>query len=130
MPSAGVSHTASVFCGANRRLRQEDGTLRLGHGSRPPASRIESFDSVSGVTLTDVELPRRVGGVCASRTIQKHPIPSFGSSVGPPSYPLRVVGIPHGRLATGGGVVFTADGDLVMETLWDQPHFSRDFDPP
>ena len=34
---------------------------------------------------------------------------------------------PEGRLATDSGLVFSADGDLVRETLWDREHFLREF---
>jgi capsular polysaccharide biosynthesis protein len=54
----------------------------------------------------------------------------FTRSYTKPAYPLRVATVAGARLATGSGLVFTADGDLVIETLWDHDHFVREFSRP
>lgn len=46
------------------------------------------------------------------------------------SYPLRVATVANGQLMTASGVVLTAAGELVLETLWDEPHFEREFGRP
>jgi capsular polysaccharide biosynthesis protein len=54
----------------------------------------------------------------------------FTREYSPPTYPLRVARVADGRLATESGVVFTHDGRLVRETLWDDAHYHRLFDRP
>ncbi len=51
----------------------------------------------------------------------------FARSYSEPGYPLRVATLTGARLATGSGVVISAAGELVMETLWDHDHFVREF---
>ncbi len=46
------------------------------------------------------------------------------------TFPLRVASVESGHLVTSGGVVVTADGVLVRETLWDHDHWKRAFEPP
>ncbi len=93
-------------------------------------STVGSFDLVEGVALVDVDLPRIPAPAPSSRTVQATLHPMFSRSYSEPAYPLRVATVPGGRLATESGVVFTAGGDLVMETLWDREHFEREFGRP
>jgi capsular polysaccharide biosynthesis protein len=87
---------------------------------------VQGFDQVRGVEVIDVDLPREPAADPTSRTVQARLHPNFVRHYSQPSYELRVAQIPNGRLALSGGV-FTPQDDLVLESLWDQPHFERDF---
>ncbi len=62
-----------------------------------------------------------------ARTV--HPVrsPDFDArqAEGIPGRPLLVVTAPGASLATDGGAVITAEGELVYDTLWDDPHYER-----
>jgi capsular polysaccharide biosynthesis protein len=104
--------------------------MRLGLGvpSAPPI--IETFDSVAGVRLVSVDLPRVPAPPPSSRTVQPELHPMFTRTYTEPTYPLRVAVVPEGQLVTGSGAVITAGGELVMETLWDRQHYEREFGHP
>src|ERR1700722_18234214 len=93
-------------------------------GSAPAV--VHRFDQVGGVELIDVDLPRQPAADPTSRTVQARLHPNLIRHYSPPTYQLRVAQIPNGRLALSGGV-FTAQDELVLESLWDEPHFERDF---
>jgi len=93
-------------------------------GSAPAV--VQRFDQVPGVELIDVDLPREPAAAPTSRTVQARLHPNFIRHYSQPSYQLRVAQIPNGRLALSGGV-FTRRDELVLESLWDGPHFERDF---
>jgi capsular polysaccharide biosynthesis protein len=84
------------------------------------------MDQVASVEIIDVDLPRAPAPDPTSRTVQDHLHPNLTRHYAPPDYPLRVAAVPNGRLALSGGV-FSASGDLIRESLWDDPHFERDF---
>src|SRR4051812_8406032 len=44
---------------------------------------------------------------------------------GVPAREMTVLALPGASLATDGGAVVTADGQLVYDTLWDAAHFER-----
>jgi capsular polysaccharide biosynthesis protein len=87
------------------------------------------MDDIRGVVLTDVDLPRDPAPDPQSRTVQPEIHPTFVRHYTPPTYPLRVAQIPGGHLI-GSGAVLTADGKLVFESLWNQEHLQRYFQPP
>jgi Glycosyltransferase 61 len=92
-------------------------------------SVVPSMEEVRGVTLTDVELPREPAPDPHSRTVQDSVHPALIRHHSMPTYPLRVAEIPGGRMI-GSGAVLTPDGQLVLESLWDDDHFRRDFEHP
>jgi hypothetical protein len=89
-------------------------------------SLVDTMDEARGASLTAVHLPRDPGPAPRSRTVQPQAHPNLARRYEVPSYALRVATIPFGRLALSGGVIDQA-GALVMESLWDMPHFERDF---
>jgi hypothetical protein len=97
---------------------------------RTQLATVSGFDSVAGAWVTDVELPSELGAPPRSRTVQAAVHPNLAPGDGKRMHRLRVAVIPRARLATSSGAVFTADGELVLETLWDEPHRRREFDPP
>jgi capsular polysaccharide biosynthesis protein len=78
-------------------------------GWRVGARRVPSFDDVPGAKIVDVDLPMAT------------------SSTAAPPAPRRVAVLDRCRLATNGGVVITSDGAVVMESLWDEEHYQREF---
>jgi capsular polysaccharide biosynthesis protein len=82
--------------------------LRLARqGPRVGPRRLRSFDDVAGARTIEVE-------TITARSAAEHGRPRIGI-------------LPGCRLATGGGVVVTGDGALVMESLWDEEHYRREF---
>jgi capsular polysaccharide biosynthesis protein len=73
--------------------------------SRVGTRRVASFDDVAGASTIDLDVP----------------------SSGPGPAARRVAILENCRLATGGGVVVTSDGAIVMESLWDDEHYHREF---
>lgn len=90
---------------------------------------LQSMDDARGVALVDVDLPRSPAPPPSSRTVQPEGHPNLIRAYSEPTYPLRVARLPGGRLLSSGGVA-TSDGRLIFESLWDEPHLRRDFDPP
>jgi capsular polysaccharide biosynthesis protein len=125
----------SLTPGANaivvKAKRQVDlARARLGLGAQQAPPIVESFDLVADVELVDVDLPRAPAPAPSSTTVQADLHPMFTRTYSEAAYPLRVATVPGGRLATGSGVVITASGELVMETLWDADHLAREFPRP
>jgi capsular polysaccharide biosynthesis protein len=83
-----------------------------------------------GVQVVDVDLPHDPAPPPRSRTVQAELHPMFTASYSHEAHDLRVAIIPRGRLVTGSGVVITARGELLLETLWDAPHLAREFGRP
>jgi len=46
-------------------------------------------------------------------------------AAGLPARDMLVLSLPGASLATDGGAVITANGELVYDTLWDDPHYER-----
>lgn len=124
-PPVRAAGARSLAAGAKRRIGAA--RARLGRDRLASTSVVDSFDDVADVECVDVELPRAPAPPPRSSTVQAELHPMFTRNYSEPAYPLRVVTVPEGRLATGSGVVFSAAGDLVMETLWDHEHFVREF---
>jgi hypothetical protein len=91
---------------------------------------VSTFDDVSGAQLTDVALPRDPASAPRSRTVQATVSEELRASPPVSDRLLRVATVPRARLAYSSGAVITQRGELVMETLWDQEHWLRDFNPP
>ncbi len=119
---------AAIAATAKRGVDSASARLGLRTQARPPT--VDSFDGVEGVELVDVDLPRDPAPPPSSSTVEAELHPMFTRTYSEPAYPLRVATLPGARLATGSGVVFTPGGELVMETLWDRPHFLREFGRP
>ncbi len=119
---------AAIAARAKRGV--DSASARLGLRAEVPPATVDSFDCVEGVELVDVDLPRDPAPAPSSSTVQAELHPMFTRTYSEAAYPLRVATLPGGRLATGSGVVFTPAGELVMETLWDRPHFLREFGRP
>jgi hypothetical protein len=99
----------------------------VGHRWHRELARLED---IAHVEVVDVDLPQDPAPAPRSRTVQAEMHPMFTRAWSHPPPPLRVAVIPGGRLATGSGVVITAQGELVLETLWDAPHLRREFGRP
>jgi capsular polysaccharide biosynthesis protein len=97
---------------------------RLLLGSRVGDRCVKSFDDVAGAKIIAVDIPWATPG--ASRTHRSHEPAALGASP-PPHGPRRVAVLERCRLATDGGVVITGEGALVMESLWDDEHYEREF---
>jgi capsular polysaccharide biosynthesis protein len=123
-PLNSATNPSALAAAAKRRLDLARGRLRPGPR---PAHLIDSFDAVAGAEIVPVDLPRAPAPAPTSTTVQAELHPMFTRSYPEPAYPLRVVTVPGARLATGSGVVITAAGELVMETLWDHDHYVREF---
>jgi hypothetical protein len=121
--------TAGAVGGAAMR-RLESVTVRLGLRASSTPATVERFEDVEDVELVNVDLPRAPAPPPSSRTVQPELHPMFTRSYSPPTYPLRVATVPGGRLASTSGVVITPGEEVVMETLWDAPHFEREFGRP
>jgi capsular polysaccharide biosynthesis protein len=90
---------------------------------------LESFEELSDVTVIDVELPSGPAPVARTRSVQPNTDPRLHSEAVPRVARPAAAIVPDGRLATNGGAVLTPDGRLVLETLWDEEHRRRHFDP-
>ena len=126
MPPLRTGTSLPAFAAVGKR-RARRALQLLAPPGRRPRRLVDSFDRVAGVELVDVDLPREPAPPPTSRTVQAELHPMFTRSYSEPAYPLRVATLERARLATGSGVVFTAAGELVMETLWDHDHFVREF---
>jgi hypothetical protein len=104
--------------------------LRARRSAPCELSTIASFDAVGGAQVVDVHLPGDLSEPPHSHTVQSEVHPNLAPANGKLMHPVRVAVVPGGRLATSSGAVLTADGALVLETLWDEPHRRRAFDPP
>ncbi|HTX12184.1 MAG TPA: glycosyltransferase family 61 protein [Solirubrobacteraceae bacterium] len=93
-------------------------------------SIVADFDAVPGAEVIDVELPGKPRAVLASRSVQPEVHPNLAPTRLKPLHRLRVAVTPRARLTGTSGAVVTEDGHLVMESLWDRPHFDREFNPP
>jgi capsular polysaccharide biosynthesis protein len=91
---------------------------------------VPDFDAVAGAEVIDVDTSAEPVAAPRSRTVQ----PSVHPNLAPVDAKLapraRVAVVPEGRLATSSGAVISRQGELVLETLWDEPHRRREFDPP
>jgi capsular polysaccharide biosynthesis protein len=96
----------------------------------PAPPTVASFDGVAEAELVAVDLPRAPAAAPSSRTVAPELHPMFERTYSPPTYPLRVATVPGAELFTGSGAVLAPDGKLVMETLWDTPHYQREFGRP
>jgi capsular polysaccharide biosynthesis protein len=96
----------------------------------PRFVEVDTFDALTDVELIDAPVPVEDGIGGRTSTVQDAPDPRLQSSSMPPTHRPRVAIVPDGRLATSGGAVLTRDGQLVVESLWDEEHRLRQFDPP
>jgi hypothetical protein len=94
--------------------------------SRPHQHVVSAMSDVPGAEVVEVNLPRDPAPSPPSRTVQSQVHQNLRHDHSVPSYPLRVAVLPHARLARSGGVI-SQDGALVFESLWDLPHYERDF---
>jgi capsular polysaccharide biosynthesis protein len=97
---------------------------------RSRLSEVRCFEELADVELIDIALPREDGFGGHTRTVQASPHPELLSEGVAQTHLPRVAVVPDGRLATSGGAVISRDGQLVLETLWDEEHRRRQFDPP
>ncbi|MGH3261213.1 MAG: hypothetical protein ACRDNS_04370, partial [Trebonia sp.] len=91
---------------------------------------MESFEEVPGAEIVDVELPHQPRRTFSSRSVQAQVHPRLAPTGLRPMHRLRVAVLPRAGLTGTSGAVVTEDGSLVMESLWDRPHWEREFDPP
>ena len=109
----------SLTAGAGPALRQ----LGLAPGMRRPSGRVERFADVPGATITEVPirpglaLARRPSGVLRRDLWSDRP----------PERSCFVASVPRGRLLTRGGLVVTADDEVVAESAWDEQQLAREF---
>lgn len=90
---------------------------------------VSSFDSVADATLTPVSGVDTAPRFAAARTVRPDSYNAFGTFAAErqPERPVRVATVPSGRLMDEGGVVVTDDGSLVLESVWDDEHYQRDY---
>jgi capsular polysaccharide biosynthesis protein len=91
---------------------------------------VDRFDVLPDVELIDVPVPVEDRHGTSTRSVQSVIDPRLTVDYTPPTHQPRVAIIPNGHLVTKGGVVLSRQGQLVLETLWDEEHRRRDFDPP
>jgi hypothetical protein len=96
----------------------------------PLLPEIDTLDDIDEADVVAVSLPQRPGPAPLSRTVQDAVHPNLAPTSIRPMHPVRVAVIPGARLASSSGAVITARGRLVLETLWDRPHWEREFNPP
>jgi capsular polysaccharide biosynthesis protein len=111
----------STIAAASRLGRRQVGAL---------LPEVAGFDAVTEAEVVTVSLPRDQGPAPRSKTVQEAAHPNLVPTTLRPMHSHHVAVIPGARLATSSGAVITADGRLVLETLWDRPHWERSFDPP
>jgi|GEM_PF-6113959 len=113
--------------GAARRARRA--ALWAG-GSPVYSGHVATFDAVPGVGAVDSPINRTLTSASSIRTL--HTRDERLEAMYEPErrrseYRARVATVPDGRLVTDSGVVVTPEGDLVLETLWDEYHLGRNF---
>lgn len=90
---------------------------------------LASFDAVPGVEVQDADALSDTPRFVEPRTVQQTPYQLYKDIADErrPARDIRVARVPRGRLMDDGGVVVAEDGSLVLESLWDEEHFQRDY---
>jgi Glycosyltransferase 61 len=91
---------------------------------------VTGFAEVAGVEVIEVQVPSHDRVVPRSHSVQSRVHPILLAERLKPIPPARVAIVPHGRLTGDSGAVVTSNGRLVLESLWDEPHWERSFNPP
>lgn len=115
--------------GARRILGQKLLDSRILPSEELPRGMVETFDQLPAASLFATEIASQPPPFTTPRTVQTKPNDFFTSFVAQP-FPerqIRVAAIPRASLLGDGGAVFTEDGRLVFESLWDKYQFERDF---
>jgi len=96
---------------------------------RPLVPIVASFEQVPEAQSVGVELPS--DPAAPPRTLSvRPPLAGLCPPWPPRSVAPRVTVLPQAALAYPSGAVLSSRGEIVMETLWDLDHWSRDFNPP
>ncbi len=98
--------------------------------SGPMLPSVAEFADVDGVEVIDVPIRPAERPVPRSNSVQPQVHPNLLAGRLKPIPPPRVAIVPRGRLTGDSGAVVSADGRLVLESLWDTPHWERSFNPP
>jgi Glycosyltransferase 61 len=93
---------------------------------------VASFDAVPGAVVRPAAPLDAAPRFAVPRTVQPTPHEQFADIVNEalPKRVVRAVEIPRGRLIDDGGAVVLPDGSLVLESLWDEEHYRRDYSSP
>jgi hypothetical protein len=92
---------------------------------------VASFDAVPAAVVTPAKALDDTPQFVVPRTVQSTAYQHFADIVHErlPKRSIRAVEVPHGRLMDDGAVVLP-DGSLVLESLWDEEHYQRDYSSP
>jgi len=90
---------------------------------------VPSFEGVAGATIMPGSPPTNLPRYTAAKTLQTKTYEYFGEVMTEPlpSRSIRAVMVSDARLLGDAGAVVAKDGSLVLETLWDEEHYERDF---
>jgi capsular polysaccharide biosynthesis protein len=99
----------------------------MSRDANAPVKTVAAFEEVRDCNIVDVQLPVEAVPAAATQTVQRAPLPALVADATAGWSPTRAVVVEGAALVTNGGLVKTAAGEVVRETVWDQEHWERTF---